>query len=245
MEISWDKEEHLVSLQKVFEQNLKFIRQSELAPDIIERQFVSSEGMDDYVKFIAKWHKEHPGSNHYDDYFVAILAESAERLPQFQRQGGDFVEWTIPETEHKLVMIASGFGDGFYQSFWGIDEAGDICELTVPLINPDLIEQANEEYLKIWDGPEYCIVSKHIVEGGEIGYMCREETSGQFPDSGWQFFGKNEDDAYWSDANNLTIKSIHSLAERFPNIVPLLKSPIGTAYFATDSGEFILDDFEE
>ena len=35
-------------------------------------------------------------------------------------------------------MIASGLGDGFYQSYWGYDAQNEICELIVPLVNPDL-----------------------------------------------------------------------------------------------------------
>ena len=206
--------------------------------------FVSAEGMENYVKFIDQWHKENPKGNHYDNYFADVLAESARHLPQFQRSGGDFAEWAIPGTEHKLVMLSSGFGDGLYMCFWGIDETDEICELTVPLINADLLDEANEEYLNIWDGPPVCLVTKHIVEGGEIGYMCREQPAENFADSGWAFYGKGEDEDYWSDTNNFSFMDIHTLAERFPNIIPLLKSPIGTAYFCRDDGEFILDDIE-
>lgn len=92
----------------------------------------------EYREFVDAWHKEHPGGNHYDDYFAAQFKESYERLPQYQRDGGDFIEWENPKTKNKLVMIASGFGDGFYQSYWGYDAANTVCELIVPLVNPDL-----------------------------------------------------------------------------------------------------------
>ena len=35
-------------------------------------------------------------------------------------------------------MIASGFGDGFYQFYWGYDNDNERCELIIPLVNPDL-----------------------------------------------------------------------------------------------------------
>lgn len=92
----------------------------------------------EYRDFIAAWYKEHPRGNHYDDYFAAQFKESYERLPQYQRDGGDFIEWENPKTKNKLVMVASGFGDGFYQSYWGYDAANTVCELIVPLVNPDL-----------------------------------------------------------------------------------------------------------
>lgn len=102
--------------------------------------FIDSAAADEYSGFLEKWHKDNPGKNHYDDYFAAIFAESYKNLPQFQREGGDFIEWTIPDTGKRMVMIASGFGDGFYQSFAGYDESGDLCEIIVPMVDPDLYD---------------------------------------------------------------------------------------------------------
>ncbi|WP_278627012.1 DUF4241 domain-containing protein [Thomasclavelia cocleata] len=93
---------------------------------------------EEYQDFIVNWYKDNPNGNHYDDYFDKFFKESDEKFPQFQRQGGDFIEWENPKTKNKLVMVASGFGDGFYQSYWGYDSNNEICELIVPLVNPDL-----------------------------------------------------------------------------------------------------------
>lgn len=94
-----------------------------------------------YYDFIGKWHEYNPDGNHYDDYFASYLAESYQKLPAYQREGGDFTEWTDPDSGNRLVMVASGFGDGFYQSYWGYDVDGEICELAVPMVNPDLFEE--------------------------------------------------------------------------------------------------------
>ena len=102
--------------------------------------FIDADAAKDYAEFLDKWHKENPGKNHYDDYFAAFFAESGEKLPQYQREGGDFIEWTNPETGNRMVQISSGLGDGFYQSFWGYDESGEICELIVPMVDPDIFE---------------------------------------------------------------------------------------------------------
>ncbi len=102
--------------------------------------FIDAEGAYKYMAFINKWHNEHQGGNHYDDYLAALFAESAKALPQFQRDEGDFIEWKNPDTGERMVQIASGFGDGYYQSFWGFDEGGEICELIVPMIDPDLFD---------------------------------------------------------------------------------------------------------
>lgn len=92
----------------------------------------------EYQEFLEEWYKEHPNKNHYNDYFANFFKESSKKLPQYQREEGDFIEWENPKTHNKLVMVASGLGDGFYQSYWGYDQENEICELIVPLVNPDL-----------------------------------------------------------------------------------------------------------
>ncbi len=94
----------------------------------------------EYQKFLDQWYQEHPDGNHYDDYFAKYFQESYDKYPEYQREEGDFIEWTNPDTNHKMVMVASGFGDGFYQSYWGYDEENEICELIVPLIDADLLD---------------------------------------------------------------------------------------------------------
>lgn len=102
--------------------------------------FVDVNAAKNYREFIEKWHKDNPGKNHYDDYLAAFFAESYKKFPQYQRSDGDFIEWTHPDSGERMVQIASGFGDGFYRSFWGFDESGEVCELIVPLIDADLID---------------------------------------------------------------------------------------------------------
>lgn len=102
--------------------------------------FIDAGAAKNYADFLGKWHKENPGKNHYDDYFAAFFAESDKKLPAYQREGGDFIEWTNPDSGERMVQISSGFGDGFYQSYWGFDESGEVCELIVPMVDPDLFD---------------------------------------------------------------------------------------------------------
>lgn len=104
--------------------------------------FMDAEGARDYESFLLDWHAKNPGKNHYDDYFAAFFAESDKKLPQYQREGGDFIEWTNPVNGKRTVMASSGLGDGFYQCFIGYDEGGEICELAVPMVDPDIFEDS-------------------------------------------------------------------------------------------------------
>ncbi len=92
----------------------------------------------EYNDFLVKWHKENPDKNHYDDYFAEFFAQSYEKFPQFQRKGGDFIQWTLPQSENRLVMFASGLGDGMYSGYWGENSNGEITELVIPFLNPEL-----------------------------------------------------------------------------------------------------------
>lgn len=91
----------------------------------------------EYQSFINEWYKQNPDGNHYDDYFSHFFKQSALALPQYQREEGDFIEWANPYTKNRMVMVASGLGDGFYQSYWGYDKHSEICELIIPMVNPD------------------------------------------------------------------------------------------------------------
>ena len=94
----------------------------------------------EYYDFIEMWSSRHPGGTHYDDYFADFFADSYKRFPAYQREGGDFIEWANPYTGKRMVMVASGLGDGFYQCFWGFDSDNDVCELIVPMVNPDIFD---------------------------------------------------------------------------------------------------------
>ncbi len=102
--------------------------------------FCDKQVATEYKQFIDDWYSDNPNGNHYDDYFAHIFAKSYETLPNFQREGGDFIEWKNPITSNRMVMIASGFGDGFYNCYYGYDNKDDLCEIIVPLINPNLFK---------------------------------------------------------------------------------------------------------
>lgn len=99
-----------------------------------------AQAAEEYRAFLDKWYAAHPEGNHYDDYFAALFAESSQRVPAYQREGGDFIEWTNPDTKTRMVMVASGFGDGIYSSYCGYDPDGNICDIIVPMVDPEIFE---------------------------------------------------------------------------------------------------------
>lgn len=69
--------------------------------------------------------------------------------------------------------------------------------------------------------------------------MYREEPSDR-DDSGWRFFAGTEDEQYVNDPKNVEIYDVNTIANYDPEIIPLLDSPIGSAFErAAGSGSLV------
>ena len=100
--------------------------------------FCDAQVEKEYSAFLDEWYSKNPDGNHYDDYFAEFFAKSYEEMPAYQRKGGDFIQWENPNTGNKMVMISSGLGDGFYNSYYGYNDKDEVCEIIVPLLNPEI-----------------------------------------------------------------------------------------------------------
>ena len=82
----------------------------------------------------------------------------------------------------------------------------------------------------------YCIASDRItVDGGKVGYMYREEED-YSNDSGWRFFEGREDQEYADDYSHFEVYDVNTIANYDMEIIPLLGSPIGSAFERTANG---------
>lgn len=95
---------------------------------------VDVETRNAYCDFKDKWYTENPNKNIYDDFFAEVFAKNAEENPVYQREGGDWINFKIPNSELSIPMIQSGFGDGRYPVYFGYDENGELCDLVVEYI---------------------------------------------------------------------------------------------------------------
>ena len=74
--------------------------------------------------------------------FCDLLEESYNENPRYQREGGDWVNWTVPGTDLSIPIFASGWGDGVYPCYFGFDSDGNVCGVYILFIN---IEGESEE----------------------------------------------------------------------------------------------------
>ena len=116
----------------------------------------------------------------------------------------------------------------------------------------ETFNKKKDEFIKIkveklieWNelNGEGCIVSDKITkEGFKVGYMYREQPSNDKPDSGWRFMAGNEDNEYMNNSNNHHIFAINTICNYDRNIIPYLKSKIGSVYIRVNSNKFEIDD---
>lgn len=100
-----------------------------------------------YLAFYDAWKKENPDGNIYDGYFANVFAQSFKDNPQYQRSAGDYINWTIPGTDLSIPMVQTGFGDGAYPVYFGLDENDEVCQLVIQFIDIELAfsEDDNED----------------------------------------------------------------------------------------------------
>ena len=67
------------------------------------------------------------------------------------------------------------------------------------------------------------------VDGHKVGYMYREKPDFA-DDSGWRFFSGKESPQYLDDPGQTAIYDVNTIANYDPAIIPLLDSPVGSAF---------------
>lgn len=95
---------------------------------------VDTETRDAYCEFVQGWYEKNKDKNIYDDFFADEFQKSYLERPEFQREGGDWINFRIPNTDCRVPMIQSGFGDGLYPVYFGYDGAGSLCDVVMEYI---------------------------------------------------------------------------------------------------------------
>jgi hypothetical protein len=114
------------------------IRQWKLADTLWSTDFFVDSGlccyMDEftgrsYIDFVDSFYKNNPSGNIYDDIFASMFKTSFDKHEKGANMMGDWINFTLPNTNNNICMFQSGLGDGTYQSYWGLAESGEIVAL--------------------------------------------------------------------------------------------------------------------
>ena len=106
---------------------------------------VDVETKNAYCDFEDSWYEENPNKNIYDDFFADIFEKNAVENPLYQREGGDWINFRIPNTNLSIPMIQTGFGDGVYPVYFGYDENNEVCEVVIEYFDLELTFGQEEE----------------------------------------------------------------------------------------------------
>lgn len=72
--------------------------------------------------------------------------------------------------------------------------------------------------------------------------MYRENPTSNMPDSGWRFLAGNEDESFMNDSKNHHIFAINTICNYDSDIIPHLKSNVGSVFIRVEGNKFEEDD---
>ena len=93
------------------------------------------KSQDEYSKYWKKLEEEEEADNPFDDIFDDLLIENAKKYPKYQRDGGDWANFIILNSDLNIPVFASGWGDGYYPCYFGYDEKGELCGFYIHFID--------------------------------------------------------------------------------------------------------------
>jgi hypothetical protein len=89
------------------------------------------------TRFVAKMdelQEKNPESNYYDDVLSDEFREYSGKN-NFSRELGDWNDHRPDAgSDNNVIMFASGWGDGYYPAYWGLNENGDTIELVIDFL---------------------------------------------------------------------------------------------------------------
>ena len=78
-----------------------------------------------FSEYLMEFYRAHPRGNYYGD----VLSAEFKRNARSSQDIGKWVLHYLPEAGLNIAMFASGHGDGFFESFWGRNQSGEITSL--------------------------------------------------------------------------------------------------------------------
>jgi hypothetical protein len=99
--------------------------------------FMDYKSSIEYESFSKNFLEKNPHGNIYDDFFADEFKKSANN-PNDPNDVGDWVNFTFPNSDLNITMFHSGYGDGRYPAYWGINKQGETTSLIIDFFVLDL-----------------------------------------------------------------------------------------------------------
>lgn len=122
----------LALTEDITEQQIKDLKQGEFFGYGVDAGlgcFTDSETNEVFSEVMDKFYKDDADKNYYDDLLAEEFSVSSGQHP-LSRDAGDWNNHFPKKGDARnVLMFASGWGDGYYASYWGTDSNGKIVEL--------------------------------------------------------------------------------------------------------------------
>ncbi|MXN89769.1 DUF4241 domain-containing protein [Flavobacterium sp. Sd200] len=107
--------------------------------------FLDAETAAQFTAKIDKLEETNPEGNFYDDVLSPEFMEYSGKN-NFSRELGDWNDHKISaDSDNNVIMFASGWGDGYYPAYWGLNDNGDVIELVIDFLLDEFDDLDDEE----------------------------------------------------------------------------------------------------
>jgi hypothetical protein len=107
--------------------------------------FLDAETNEELVAKIDEVQADKPESNYYDEVLADEFREYSGKN-EFSRALGDWNDHhPDKDSDNNVIMFASGWGDGYYPAYWGLNEEGDTIELVIDFLLNDFEGDEDDE----------------------------------------------------------------------------------------------------
>lgn len=107
--------------------------------------FLDQETNNAFVKKMDELQENNPEANYYDE----VLAEEFKAYSgknKFSRALGDWNDHRPnKDSDNNVIMFASGWGDGYFPTYWGLNENGDTIELVIDFLINEFDPEGEED----------------------------------------------------------------------------------------------------
>lgn len=108
--------------------------------------FLDEETNAQFIEKMDELQERSPESNYYDE----ALAEEFRNYSgknTFSRELGDWNDHhPNKDSDNNIIMFASGWGDGYFPAYWGLDEEGNTIELVIDFLLNEFDPEGEEEF---------------------------------------------------------------------------------------------------
>ena len=108
--------------------------------------FLDEETNNRLIARMEEQQEKDPDSNYYDE----VLADEFKAYSGKNKLSRSLGDWNDhhpdKDSDDNVIMFASGWGDGYYPAYWGLNNNGDTVELVIDFLINDFEDEEDEDY---------------------------------------------------------------------------------------------------